>query len=148
MFDLTETGCQDANDLPSISGDPDVEHFGNPRPFEPLRGVSATCPDPMWSIEPNMVHHSNFHISTIPTPSVNHGSNPPISSHTITPRHQWGTGVHLPTNGLSQNNFGAIPSFLNLVDSADAMQQNSPSSIARNGQSNYPAFEIWGADGG
>jgi len=112
VFDQTETGYQHASDLPSISDDPIVEHFGNPGPSGPLPGVSGTCPDPIWSIEPNMAHQpqdSNFQISTIPTPSMSHESNPPISSRTISLQHQRGTGIHLPTSGRSQNNFGESP---------------------------------------
>ena len=132
---------------------PNIGHPGN---AGSLSGGSAMCSDPTGPLGANMAyppHDFNLHISPVLPPSVNHGSNPPISSHTIAPQHQRGTAVHLPTNDLSQSNFGAFPLFhhtayTNLVGLADPMQQSQSSSIARNGQSNYPAFGTWGMDGG
>lgn len=156
MFGQTETECQHASDLPSISDGPNVEHFGNPGSSEPLPGVSGTCPRPMRSIEPDMARQpqdSNFHISTIPTPSINYGSSPPISLHTIAPQYQRGADLHLPTSGLSQNNFGASPLlnptiYSGLFRLADPMQLSQSSNTARDGQSDVPAFGTWVVDEG
>ena len=152
-LDQTGTGYQHTSGIHPMFEQPSLGHPGN---AGSQSGGSAMCSDPTRPLGANMAyppHDFNLHISPMLPPSVNHGSNPPISSHTFAPQHQRGTGVHPPTNNLSQNNFGAIPFFhhtgyTNLIDFADPMQQNQPSGIARNGQSTFPAFGTWGVDGG
>lgn len=141
-LDQTGTGYQHASDILSMFEEPNLGHSGNAG-----SGGSAICSDPTRPLGADMAYAPNdfnFHISPMLSPSVNHGSNPQISSHTMAPQHQQGTGVHLPTNDLPQNNSEAFSFFHH----TGYTNQNQSSSIARNGQSNYPAFGTWGVDGG
>lgn len=113
------------------------------------------CSDLTRPLEANMVYPPrdfNLHISPIPLPSVNTRSNPPISSYMIAPQHQRDTGVHPPTSGLSQNNFGAFPSFhptsfTTPVGLEGVMQQSQSSNTPINRQNHFPEFGTWVVDG-
>ena len=93
-----------------------------------------------------------FQSGPMPSPSMNHGLNPSIPSHSVTQQHQWGTGGNFPKGDLSQNHFGAPPLFgpagyANPVALAHLMQQSQSSSTTGNSQSNFPAPGIQVVDG-
>lgn len=152
-LDQTGTGYHHTSDILSMFDAQDYGHPGN-------AGLSGSLSDMFSDLtrppEANMVyppHNFNPHVNLIPPPSVNHVSNPPIPPHTIAPQHQGGTGVHLPTSGLSQNKFGTFPlfhstSYTTPVSLEDAMQQSQSSNTAINGQSHFSAAGPWVVGGG
>jgi len=134
--------------------DTNLGQFGNYELSGPPPGGTDIYLDPT-RLAANMANQPpgfNINLGTIPTPSVNHGFNPSISSHMVTHQHQWDTDIHFPTSNPSQNNFGAPPLFnpgiyANQADLADLVRQNQSSNAVNNSQSNIPPSGTRPVDG-
>jgi len=139
--DQTRTRYQYTSDLDSMFDDKNPRQFGNHEPSGTPPGGSDMYLDPT-RVASNMANQPpgfNINIGTIPTPSVNHGFNPSISSHMVTHQHQWDTGIHFPTSNPSQNNFRTPPFFnheiyANQADLADLVRQNQSSNAVKSSQ--------------
>jgi len=154
-FNQTRPGYQQASDLPSNVVDSNLGHSGNVGPSGLQPGGIDMFPDLSWLPEVNMAYAGQdftFQHGPMSSPSMNHGLNLSIPSHPVTQQRQWSTGGHFPMGGISQNTFGAPPSFSpagykNLAALAHPMQRSQSSSTTGNGQSNFPAPGIQAVDG-